>query len=54
MYGKIGDMRRVNLIIKKQDKVVFEGSDKDLPQELKEKHYTKIELKSGKTILEIE
>lgn len=53
MYGKIGDMRRIEIIVSKDGKQVYSGSVNDAPDEIRELHYKSIQLKSGKAYLEI-
>lgn len=53
MYGKIGDMRRVEIIVSKDGKEVYSGDVKNAPEEIKETHYKSIQLKAGKAYLEI-
>ena len=36
MYGKIGDMRRIEIIVSKDGKEVYSGEVKDAPEEIKE------------------
>lgn len=53
MYGKIGDMRRIEIIVLKDGKEVYSGGVKDAPEEIKESHYKSIQLKAGKAYLEL-
>lgn len=53
MYGKIGDMRRIEIIVSKEGNQVYSGMVNDAPEEIKESHYKSIQLKSGKAYVEI-
>ncbi len=53
MFGKIGDMRRIEIIVSKDGKEVYSGDVKEAPEEIRESHYKSIQLKSGKAYLEL-
>lgn len=53
MYVKIRDMRLLNVIIKKDNEIIYEGKVEEAPEEIKNSTYKKIEFNTGKVILEI-
>ena len=53
MYVKIRDMRLLNVIVKKDNEIIYEGKVEDAPEEIKNLTYKKIEFDMGKVLLEI-
>ena len=53
MNIKIKDMRLLDVIVKKDEQVIYEGRVEEAPEEIKNTTYKKIEFDMGKVILEI-
>lgn len=53
MYGKIKDMRLINITVKKDGEIIYTGKVEEAPEEIKEKSYKKIEFEGLDVILEI-
>lgn len=50
---KIKELRLLNITVKKDDKILYQGKTEELPEELKEKEYEKIYFEGVDVILEI-
>lgn len=50
---KIKELRLLNITIKQDEKVLFQGKTEDVPDELKDKEYEKIYFEGVDVIVEI-
>ena len=50
---KIKELRLLNITVKKDDKILYQGKTEELPETLKEKEYKKIYFEGVDVILEI-
>ncbi len=50
---KIKELRLLNVIIKKDDIIVYQGRAEEIPEELKEKDYRKIFFEGVDVIIEL-
>lgn len=53
MYLKIGDLKLVQIKVKQDDKILYEGAVEDAPDEIKEKNYKTATFESQFIILDI-
>ncbi len=53
MYGKIKEIRRCNLEVKKDGELLYSGQSEDAPEEIKNLNYKSIKLESGIVYLEV-
>ncbi len=54
MYGKIKDMRRLEVKINRGGELVYSGKVEEAPEDIKNLSYISIKLDGGIAILEIE
>ena len=50
---KIKELRLLNITVKQEDKILYQGKTEDLPKELKEKEYKNIYFEGVDVVLEI-
>lgn len=50
---KIKELRLLNVIIKQNEKIIYQGKTEDVPEDLKEKEYKRIYFEGADIILEI-
>lgn len=50
---KIKELRLLNLTIKQNENIIFQGKTEDVPEDLKEKEYKKIYFEGVDVVIEI-
>ena len=50
---KIKELRLLNLTIKQNESIIFQGKTEDVPEDLKEKEYKKIYFEGVDVVIEI-